>query len=301
MLKLGSSSPVKLSVESPIQVPLSSIERSRLHRARKRPLETDQDTPTALPVGSAPHIAPEAVAPSSKPASAFSNAVALVAAFALASVAAFFSVTGMIEVFPGVSVAIMVLAASMEAAKLVIAGWLAAHWPVTGWQLRSVLVALVTGLAVINAVGVFGKLVEAHVGVAATASANVSERIDVVDARLTAQSATVADLDHRISQIDAAVEESTRRGRMGNAARAPLRPPREQSRSIEAALAAAVRRWNADLLNQFGSKPIYGDMIDEIDAELQDAATEAEMKRAGGGMAWILKELRARELMRRST
>jgi hypothetical protein len=40
-------------------------------------------------------------------------------------------------------------------------------------------------------------------------------------------------------------------------------------------------------------------MIDEIDAELQDAATEAEMKRAGGGMAWILKELGARELMRR--
>jgi hypothetical protein len=101
-------------------------------------------------------------------------------------------------------------------------------------------------------------------------------------------------------------ESSLERSGLGNgsscnAARAPLRPPREQSRSIEAALAAAVRRWNADLLNQFGSKPIYGDMIDEIDAELQDAATEAEMKRAGGGMAWILKELRARELMRRST
>jgi hypothetical protein len=62
----------------------------------------------------------------SKPASAFSSAVALVAAVALASVAAFFSVTGMIEVFPGAPVAIMVLAASMEGAKLVIAGWLAA-------------------------------------------------------------------------------------------------------------------------------------------------------------------------------
>jgi hypothetical protein len=86
-----------------------------------------------------------------------------------------------------------------------------------------------------------------------------------------------------------------------NAARAPLRPPREQSRSIEAAQAAAIRRWNADLLTQFGSKPIYGDMVEAIDTELQDAATEAEMKRAGGGMAWILKELRAREMMRRAT
>ncbi len=170
-----------------------------------------------LPVVSAPSIAPEAIAPVREPASAFSNAVALVAAVALASVAAFFSVTGMIEVFPGVPVAIMVLAGCMEAGKLVIVGWLAAHWRVTGWRLRVVLVALVTGLALINAVGVFGKLVEAHVAAAATASASVSERIDVVDARLTAQSATVADLDHRISQIDAAVEESTRRGRMAGA------------------------------------------------------------------------------------
>jgi hypothetical protein len=92
-----------------------------------------------------------------------------------------------------------------------------AHWHVTGWQLRAVLVALVTGIAVINAVGVFGKLVEAHVGVAATASASVSERMEVVDARLTVALASVADLDHRISQIDAAVGESTRRGRMAGA------------------------------------------------------------------------------------
>jgi hypothetical protein len=107
-----------------------------------------------------------------------------------------------------------------------------------------------------------------------------------------------------LSDIPKTAESSMERSELSNgssysAARAPLRPPREQSRSIEAALASAVRRWNADLLQQFGSKPIYGDMIDEMDAELQDAATEAEMKMVGGGMAWILKELRARELMRR--
>jgi hypothetical protein len=199
------------------RAPLSSTERSRLHRARNRPLETDQDTPTTLPVIAAPPIAPEAVAPPIKPASALSNAVALVAAVALAGVAAFFSVTGMIEVFSGAPIAVMVLAASMEAAKLVIAGWLARHWPVVGWRLRSVLVALLVGLAVINAVGVFGKLVEAHVGAAATANASVSERMEVVDARLTVALATIADLDHRISQIDGAVEEAMRRGRTAGA------------------------------------------------------------------------------------
>src|SRR6202035_1076159 len=145
-------------------------------------------------------IAPAATAPLSEARSAFSNVIALIAAVGLAGMAGFFSVTGMVEVFPGAPVAVMVLAGSMEAGKLIIAGWLATHWPVAGWKLRTVLVALVTGLALINAAGVFGKLVEAHVGAAATARSGVSERMEVVDARLTSQSATIADLDHRISQ-----------------------------------------------------------------------------------------------------
>jgi hypothetical protein len=187
-----------------------------LDRAMKRAEESRQDAPTALPDVSSPPVAPEAVAPLSEAPSAFSNAVGFVAAVALAGVAAFFSIMGMTEVFPGAPVAIMVLAASMEAGKLIIAGWLAAHWPVTGWKLRTVLVALVIGLALINAGGVFGKLVEAHVGAAATARSGISERMEVV-ARLASQSATVADLDHRISQIGTAVDESTRRGRIAGA------------------------------------------------------------------------------------
>jgi len=87
-----------------------------------------------------------------------SGALALVAAVALATVAAYFSVTGMAEIFPGAPVAIMALAATMEAGKLVMAGWLAANWRRVGWKMRSAMVALVTGLALINAAGVFGKL-----------------------------------------------------------------------------------------------------------------------------------------------
>ncbi|SDN74662.1 hypothetical protein SAMN05444050_2318 [Afipia sp. GAS231] len=141
-----------------------------------------------------------------------SGALALVAAVALATVAAYFSVTGMAEIFPGAPVAVMMLAATMEAGKLVMAGWLAAHWRRVGWKMRSAMVALVTGLALINAAGVFGKLVETHVSVAASARSSVAERIDALDARVTAQSAVVADLGNRVAQIDRAVDESTRRG-----------------------------------------------------------------------------------------
>jgi hypothetical protein len=67
-------------------------------------------------------IAPDVVAPLREPASAFSNAFALVAAGALAGVAAYFSVPGMTEVFPGAPVAVTAFAGSMEAGKLIIAG-----------------------------------------------------------------------------------------------------------------------------------------------------------------------------------
>ena len=206
------------SVEPSGKAPSPATKRSRPSPAAKRTKATKangkQEAPAAPPTVSAALAVPAAVSATPERAS---GAFALVAALALATVAAYFSVTGMAEIFPGATVAVMVLAATMEAGKLVIAGWLATHWRRVGWKMRSVMVALVAGLALINAAGVFGRLVEAHVSVAASARSSVAERIETLDARVTAQSATVADLDGRIAQIDRAVDESTRRGRVTRA------------------------------------------------------------------------------------
>jgi hypothetical protein len=174
----------------------------------------EQALPDAPPTVS---VAPAMPTAAPAPRERTSRAFALVAALALATVAAYFSVTGMAEIFPGAPVAVMVFAATMEAGKLVIAGWLAAHWRRVGWSMRAVMVTLVAGLALINAVGVFGKLVEAHVSVAASSRSSVTERIEALDARVKAQTAAVADLDGRVAQIDRAVDESTRRGRVTRA------------------------------------------------------------------------------------
>ena len=192
---------------------------ARTTRAKTEPADAEPETSSAplepLAVSVAPVVA-EPVPVVQERAGA-SRAFALVAALALAAVAAYFSVAGMAEIFPGAPVAVMVLAATMEAGKLVIAGWLAAHWRRTNWKMRFVMVSLVAGLALINAAGVFGKLVEAHVSVAATSRSDVTERMEALDARVTAQTALIADLAGRIAQIDRAVDESTRRGRVTRA------------------------------------------------------------------------------------
>jgi cell division protein FtsB len=192
---------------------------ARTTKAKTEPADAEPEPPSALleplAVSVAP-VVPEPVPVMPERAGA-SRAFALVAALALAAVAAYFSVAGMAEIFPGAPVAVMVLAATMEAGKLVIAGWLAAHWRRTNWKMRFVMVSLVAGLALINAAGVFGKLVEAHVSVAATSRSDVTERMEALDARVTAQTALIADLAGRIAQIDRAVDESTRRGRVTRA------------------------------------------------------------------------------------
>jgi hypothetical protein len=59
-----------------------------LHHATERVQQSRQNGHTALPAVAAPSIAPDAVAPPTEPTGAHCNAVALVAAVGLASVAA---------------------------------------------------------------------------------------------------------------------------------------------------------------------------------------------------------------------
>jgi hypothetical protein len=73
----------------------------------------------------------------------------------LAGAAAWFSIRGMVILFPGSPVSVIAMAVAMECAKLVTAGWLARRWRTTAWVWRLVLAVLVAGLAVINAAGVY--------------------------------------------------------------------------------------------------------------------------------------------------
>jgi len=84
--------------------------------------------------------------------------VALITASGLALVAAYFSVSGMKELFAGAPTGIMVLAGVMELAKLSIAGYLSNQWQGLSWLLRLALMGFLVGLMAINGCGVYGRL-----------------------------------------------------------------------------------------------------------------------------------------------
>jgi hypothetical protein len=174
------------------------------------------------------------------------DVAAYTAAIGLASVAAIISIKGMVQLFPGTPLLIIAMASMMEASKLVTAGWLAHRWRVTAWVWRLTLVALVTGLAVINATGVYAQLVAAHVGERGAATAAVETQDAALAARIEVAAHTVADLDRRLGQIDVAVEEAAKRGKTNTALAAMEGQRRARAglvdeRNREAATLAAMK------------------------------------------------------------
>jgi hypothetical protein len=176
----------------------------------------------------------------------FVNVLAYVAAVALAGIAAYFSIRGMIVLFPGSPTAIVVMGVAMEAAKLVTVAFLAHQWRLLGRLSRVVLVALVAGLAAINAAGVYSQLVAAHFGDRISATSAVETEASTLAAKTEVQTQTVADLDRRIGLIDAAISEMVRRGRTAGAleaigAQRKLREALVNQRRHEAETLAALK------------------------------------------------------------
>jgi hypothetical protein len=215
----------------------------------------EADTATETAIVPAPRVvaAPLAIGPVSGPAlrsqaTGFVNLLAYAVAVSLAGIAAYFSISGMIVLFPGAPAAIVIMGVAMEAAKLVTVGFLAHQWRLLARLSRAVLVTLVAGLAAINAAGVYSQLVAAHFGERVTATSAVETEATGLAAKIEVQTQTVADLDRRAGQIDAAIAEMVKRGRAAGALEAI-----GAQRKLREAL-VSQRRHEADTLASLKSE-----------------------------------------------
>jgi hypothetical protein len=139
--------------------------------------------------------------------------MAYISAVTLAGAAAYFSIRGMVVLFPGAPAAVVAMAVAMETAKLTTAAWLARRWRETAWLWRGVLVTLVVGLAVINATGVYAQLVAAHVGERGASTAVFETKDAELASRIEVAAGRVGDLDKQIARVDAAVAAATAKGK----------------------------------------------------------------------------------------
>ena len=88
--------------------------------------------------------------------------ITILCAVAIAGVAAFFSVIGLMRIFPGNVVGIMTMAIVLEVGKIAAAVWVHQKWDIiTGW-LKTYLLGAVVVLMGITSMGIYGYLSDAH-------------------------------------------------------------------------------------------------------------------------------------------
>jgi TolA-binding protein len=151
---------------------------------------------------------------------------------------------------------------------------------------RYTLVALVAGLALINAAGVYAQLVSAHVDKRGETTYRLEERTADIDAKIDVEVHKVADLDRRLSQIDGMIEEATKRGRT-NAALSAMEGQKKaraafvEERNREAATLAALKAERASVAAQ-------GRKIETDAAPIQYVATIFGVTDPETAIRWLI-------------
>ena len=83
-------------------------------------------------------------------------------AISLAGCAAFFSIVGLSKLFAGAAIAVMIMASTLEASKLVITSFLYQAWSTVNKTLRLYLLIAISIIAIITSIGIYGFLSSAY-------------------------------------------------------------------------------------------------------------------------------------------
>lgn len=106
----------------------------------------------------------------------------IIIALSVSSSAAFFSVFGLSKLFAGASLQVIIMASTLEAAKLVIATLLHQKWEILPKVLKSYLVGAVIILVLITSAGIYGFLSNAY-QLTANANSVVNSEIGIVQSK----------------------------------------------------------------------------------------------------------------------
>lgn len=131
--------------------------------------------------------------------------LALITAIAIAGVAAWYSIIGLMAIFAASAVAIAIMGAVLEVGKLVTASWLYQNWKETPVLLKTYLTAAVVVLMFVTSMGIFGFLSKAHIEQTITSGDN-SLQISLIEGKIDREQRRITDAETVITQLDNAVQ-----------------------------------------------------------------------------------------------
>jgi hypothetical protein len=129
------------------------------------------------------------------------NQLTILVALILSSVSAYFSVAGMAILFSGAAVSVMVMAGSLELAKVMATVWLHHNWKIVPTMIRFYLCCALCVLILTTSMGAFGYLSRAHID-QATSSTDYGLQIDTLEAKLDNQHVSLDQSKTRLNNLN---------------------------------------------------------------------------------------------------
>ena len=160
-------------------------------------------------------------------------ALLFASALGVSAVAGYFSIVGLMAIFPAAAMSILAMGVVLEIAKLVTASWLYQNWERANLLMKAYFVPAVAILSIITSMGIFGFLSKAHID-QGVESGDATAKIERLDNRINANERDVARAQKTLDAFDATLDRYTELGYItrGLDARKEQTAEREAMRAI---------------------------------------------------------------------
>ena len=129
----------------------------------------------------------------------------LLSALSVSVVAGWFSIVGLMAIFPAAATAILAMGVVLEVAKLVTASWLYRYWQTTTILLKTYFTSAVIILSVITSMGIFGFLSKAHLEQTVSTGDNTLQ-VARLDRLIENEERRITDAQTVLDQLDETVQ-----------------------------------------------------------------------------------------------
>jgi len=135
----------------------------------------------------------------------FFGLLTLLVALAISTVAAYYSIVGLMAIFAGATTAIAIMGVVLEIGKLVCASWTFQNWKTSPFTIRSYFIVAVVVLMLITSLGIFGFLSRAHI-TQSSPTALLVERIERINLKVNQRQTQVSRYQGRLDTLDQALQ-----------------------------------------------------------------------------------------------
>ena len=135
----------------------------------------------------------------------FFGLLTLLVALAISTVAAYYSIVGLMAIFAGATTAIAIMGVVLEIGKLVCASWTFQNWKTSPFTIRSYFIIAVIVLMLITSLGIFGFLSRAHIQQSSPTGLLV-ERIERIDLKVNQRQIQINRYQGRLDTLDQALQ-----------------------------------------------------------------------------------------------